>query len=338
MAASGNLDRVRSGSWFYNAGLIIGLASVLAAIGCPDSGPPQGDGDAGSSTRRLEIQVPPGDQLGLAFAETRALNVRYYDVDDTPLAGAEVGFALVVGPGSDPAGAVLSAGVATTDAEGLASVNVTGGAVVTSFRVEVEAENAPTVSFFVSVANEGFAGLHATPVQIGDRPAADFADLKVRLYGGGETCATLDPSAPTDSTFPTRTVGFGEAAGFPQLPANLPYTLLAWGSGEAGQLLASGCLELSAAQVVAGGDLHLDLPVRDRPEALAARYALISQLDLSSLSSLLLGPRDGWGAAFCPTAAGQLLLDCAIDALDGSDPLDCRVESPGSTATTLGNA
>jgi hypothetical protein len=319
MAASGNLVRVWSVSPFYRGGLIL----LLLACACGDSGTPPGhDGDAGSSTRRLEIQVPPGDQLGLAFAETRTLRVRYYDVDATPLAGAEVSFALVVGPGSDPAGAVLSAGVAVTDASGIASVDVTGGASVTSFRVQVEAENAPPVSFFVSVSNEGFAAVRARLVHEGDRAAADFTSVNARLYGG-ESCASLDPAAPPDSTFPVRTLELGAEAVYPQLPASLPYTLLAWGTGAAGQLLASGCVELGAAQVVAGGTLRFDVPVVDRREQLAPAYALVSPLDLDALAARVL-TLDGWGAGRCPLGAAQLLLDFAIDAL-----------GPGASANAL---
>jgi len=312
---------------------------VWLAGACGDSGAPPGhDGDGGSSTRRLEIQAPPGDQLGLAFAETRALAVRLFDTDNRPLAGARVSFALVVAPGSDPAGAVLSAGEARTDASGIASVSVTGGATVASFRVQVEAENASPVSFFIVVSDEGFAALHALVAHDGDRVASDFASVQTRLYGGDQTCAMLDPAAPPDSSFPTRTVVFGEEAAYPQLPASLPYTLLAWGTGAAGQLLASGCVELSATQVMAGGTLRLDLPVVDRAEQLAPRYALVSQLELGALADLLFAGKDGWGAGACPLGAAQLLLDCAIDALDGGDALDCRVVNPGGNATTLQNA
>jgi hypothetical protein len=341
MAVSGNLDRVWSDSWFYfyRAGLIFASAFVTLASACGDSGTPPGNGDdAGPSLRRLEIQVPPGDQLGLAFGESRELDVRYFDVDGHPLAGAEVRFALVVDSGSDPAGAVLSAGSASTDNAGLAVVTVTGGAVAASFRVRADADQATPVYFFVSVADEGFAALHAKLQHVGDRPAADFASLEARLYGGDQTCATLDPAAPPDSPFPTRTLAFGDDAVFPQLPANLPYTLLAWGEGSAGQLLASGCVELSGGQVPASATLALELPVVDAAERLAARYALVSTLDLGHVRDLLLADRLGWAVSGCPTGAAQLLLDCAIDALDGSDPLDCVVAAPGSAATALTNA
>jgi hypothetical protein len=341
MAASGNLDRVRSGSWFYfyRAGLIFASVFVALASACGDSGaPPAGGGDAGPSLRRLEIQVPPGDQLGLAFGESRELDVRYYDVDGQPMAGAEVRFALVVDSGSDPAGAVLSAGSALTDDAGLAVVTVTGGAVAASFRVRADADNATPVYFFVSVADEGFAALHAKIQHAGDRPDAHFVVVQARLYGGDQTCAALDPSAPPDSPFPTRTIVFGDEAVFPQLPANLPYTLLAWGTGAAGQLLASGCVELSGSQVPASALIELELPVVDAAERLAARYALVSTLDLGHVRDLLLADRVGWAVSTCPTGAAQLLLDCAIDALDGGDPLDCVVAQPGNTATALTNA
>ena len=314
------------------------MAAALAfsAVGCGGGDtPPVTGGDAGPTQRRLEIQAP-GDLLGLAFGAAAELSVAYFDVDGTPLRAAEVRFSLVADATSDPAGSVLSAGSATTDDSGVAGVTVTGGAVVASFRVRVDADNAPPVFIFVQVTDAGFAALHATITHVGDRPVDDFASLDARLYSG-VSCADLGAATPPpDSDFPTRSVAFGDDAVYAQLPANLPYTLYAWGTGANGRRLAAGCVELAGASVRAGATLALELPVVDAAEALAPRYRLTSTLDLSAVGARVVdATRTGFGAAACPTGAAQLVLDCAIDALDTSDPLDCVVAAPGGSASAL---
>src|SRR5262249_20313295 len=75
-----------------------------------------------------------------------------------------------------------------------------------------------------------------------------------------------------------------------------------------------------------------------RPLTLAARYDVTSTIDLFVLAQRLVGPGSAWAKLACPNGAAQLVLDCAIDLLDGGDAEDCVVSAPGPLAQSLEDA
>jgi hypothetical protein len=98
-----------------------------------------------------------------------------------------------------------------------------------------------------------------------------------------------------------------------------------------GLLVAASCIEIAPAQLLPGAEVRLALPLADRPLTRAPSYAVTSTLDTRAARVA-----DGaWKVTACPLGPAQLLLDCAIDALDGNDPADCVVENPGSLAQSL---
>jgi hypothetical protein len=309
------------------------MAAAAACGGDDDGDDDQATPDAAPPQRKLEIVTPPGDQVGLAAGEAETLRVRYLE-DGAPIAGAEVSFVLVVGPGSDPAGSTLSATRAPTGADGVAEVTVTAGATPTMFRVRAEAPAATPVEIFVAVSNAGFVALTVTPRHEGPRPDGDFAGVELRLYPGAP-CALLDATAPQPSPLPPRSTALDTEASWPELPAGAAYTLLVWGASAGDTVLADTCIELTAEQAPPGMAVALEPVLTDRPVHLAATgYTVTTQLDLTPVSGPMLGAGI-WGQATCPLGGAQLVLDWSIDALDGGDPLDGEIVAPGAAATAL---
>lgn len=349
---------------FYRAGLTFhggsaaGLASfpvalvallTLSLTACSDDDAARapdaaiGRSDAGARTR-LEVLDPPGDQLGLAFGQSGELRVRYLDEAQAPISGAEVSFVVATSGSEDLAGATLGATAAHSDAGGVARVTVTAGAASTTFRVEASAHRATPVTFYIVVSDEGFASLVATPTYLGARPASELARIEVRLYAADQDgapnawdrCTRLDPLAPPETPYPPRAFSaFEQPARFMAVVAGASYTLFGWATGPDGRVLGAGCVTLLPEQVHAGGTLRFALPVADLSVPPAAAFHLESELDLAPLGPTLFPDTTGFGASACAFGAAQLVLDCAIDALDDGARADCRVDAPGPRATAL---
>jgi hypothetical protein len=315
-------------------------AAMCAAGACgggdDDGAPPDGGGPPGGAT--LEVLTPPGESIPLAFGDRIDLRVRYSDPDGEAVAGVAVTFVLRADPAQseDPGGATLGASEALTDETGTARTSLTAGASRTHFRVEASAPKASVATFYVTVSDAGFAELVVTPRHVGDRAVDDFAVVELRLYGDEQSCATLDPTMPAPSAYPPRSMDrFDEPASFGSLLSGVSYRVLAWGRNDAGHVLAAGCTELDAAQVPPLV-LLLDVAVSDWPLHMADAYAIVSTIDLTPVrDSIVDGPGRVWTRAGCPLGAAQLVLDCAIDLLDGGDPDDCMVAAPGPLAADL---
>src|SRR5579859_5158653 len=117
-------------------------AVLLVAVCCGCEGPPSTPlPPDGGPPLALEIQSPPGSQIGLHYGVSTELIVLYRtdDAARRPLAGQPVRFSIF----GDPAGSTLSADRALTDAMGLAKVTLTAGAAEATFRVTASALNAP---------------------------------------------------------------------------------------------------------------------------------------------------------------------------------------------------
>jgi len=283
------------------------------------------DGDSGP-TRRPSLVPIGNDQFGLGFGDSATLRVLYSDPDGQPIRGATVTFMLVATPPESDGGSTLGGAQSDTDAAGVATLTVTAGAAKAQFRVRAQAPNAAPALFYVAVSDQGFVSLFVLPERLGDRPVTR---VEVRLYADID-CAALDPAAPPEAVYPPRTFdGYGMEATFTSLPLDNAYTVL--GRATAGGILvAAGCAEIAPAQLLPGAEVHLVLPLADLPPTRAPSYAVSSTLDTHALID-----DDTWRLAACPLGPAQLLLDCAIDELDGGDPADCVVENPGPLAQTL---
>ena len=316
----------------YLAGLIFTAcgAACLAACGADSASAP----DGGTPSRSLTILSD--EALGLGFGQRAQLRVGLTEENGGPVAGATVSFTIVASfPDESAGGATLSAASATTSSEGEAQVDLVAGAARASFRVMAEAENAGPVTFHASVSDGGFADLSVSPTHVGSRSATSLGSVEVRLYATGTGCAALPPESPPPSTYPTRTVDDGDSATFSNLLANEGFSALAFAKSPSGDISAAGCVDLAAGQLRPGVTARLALPVADRPLALAARYQLTSTVDLVPVRQAVVGPGSAWAILACPRGAAQLVLDCAIDLLDGGDPDDCSVAVPGPLAAKL---
>jgi hypothetical protein len=92
--------------------------------------------------------------------------------------------------------------------------------------------------------------------------------------------------------------------------------------------------------LAADRQLALQVPVADLYPLAAGRYLLSSEIPLPAAPQPGSRPLLDALAPFadlgdCPLDPAQLLLDCAIDALDPGDPLDCVVSAPSATAAAL---
>lgn len=310
------------------------VCAALAAAGaaCTDGGGKIGDlPDAGASDRRnLTILDPPGEEVGLSYSSRITLYVRYQREGGGVIRGEEVRFALEANrPGESTSGATLSATTAITDSVGEASVELFSGAQDARFRLSVDARNASTVYFFVSVAQGGFAAVDVEPTHAGWRAAEELGRVEVRLYASAfVSCDTLDIDAPPNSAYPPRSLdGFGGAASFQNVTARQPHTVVAWAvTAGSATPVAVGCLPLDGAQLPPGR-VRTSLVVRDLDPVLPAALPVSTTLDLTPVAAAVeaAGATAAWDVLACAAGPGQLLLDCALDAAAPDAALDCAV-------------
>jgi hypothetical protein len=336
-------------------------ALAVAGAACTDGGGRIGAlPDAGASDRRnLTILDPPGEEVGLSYSSRITLYVRYQREGGGVIRGEEVRFALEANrPGESTSGATLSATTAITDSVGEASVELYSGAQDARFRLSVDARNASTVYFFVSVAQGGFAAVDVAPTHAGWRGADELGRVEVRLYARAfVSCDTLDIDAPPNSAYPPRSLdGFGGAVSFQNVTARQPHTVVAWAeTAGSSKPVAVGCLPLDGA-LLPPSRVRTSLVVRDREPVLPAALPLSTTLDLAPVAAAVeaAGATAAWDVLACPAGPGQLLLDCALDVAAPDAALDCaasgrdelvdalaaqrgRLDAAGCRAATLEN-
>lgn len=277
--------------------------------------------------------VQPGDSIGLAFGQRATLVLRETGPGGAPVASSRLTFAIATDlPNESAGGSTLSLPAAVTDETGMARVDVVAGAAAASFRVRIQGDDTGALFVTVSVSDAGFSSLEVVPVHVGLREVV--GPLEVRLYPGAR-CGSMKAEAPPASPYPPREAGFGHTAVWEALSPAGDYSVLGWVMSPGGPVDVDGCIDLAPRQLRAGARVRLLLPVADRPIEAADRYTAASTFDLSPLRAWVLPASAVWSRARCPRAAAELLLDCAIDALDDSDPLDCTIVSPGPAASAL---
>jgi hypothetical protein len=314
------------------------LVAVVAATGaaCSPGGGDLGEAlDAGTPEGRYLDIGASGEEVGLAYNSRATLTVRYRRAGGGGIPEEPVRFALEADrPGETTAGATLSATTATTDERGEARVELFSGAQDGRFRVSVDARDAGTVYFFISVAQGGFARADVEPVHQGWRAAEELARVEVRLYASAFlSCEGLDIDAPPTSAYPPRSLdGFGGAVSFQNVSTRQAHTLVAWAETAAGaRPVAVGCLPLDGAQIPTGS-VRTAVVVRDRDLVLPEALPVSARFDLGAVAAAVeaAGARAAWDVLACPAGPGQLLLDCALDAAVPDDALDCVVNGTGA--------
>lgn len=307
---------------------------VVGACGDDDGGgdtTTTGDGDGTFDNASLEVLEPDEGAVGLTFGESGTLAVRYRDSGGDPIADATVNFDFLVGTGENTGGSTLSATSAVTDDDGVASIGVVAGAQSVNFRVTASAESASPATFFVAVSDQGFITFDVALDYRGQRD--DLASLELRMYLRDQVrCADIDLRAPPGTVFPRRSAGADDPTiEVPLVIALRAYTVVVIASAERdGAPLAGGCVGLGADQVLVGRPVQLGISIEDLPLALpTVGLPLVTSLDTTAAAALVRerGAEQPWDVLACPAGPGQLLLDCAIDALAISegDPSDCRV-------------
>lgn len=306
---------------------------VLLAAGCGDD--PAPGADAGPPDNELVI-LGPGDDVGLSYNERINLRVRYQTELGEWLGGEPVEFALLTtGPGENTAGSVLSATRVITDSQGVAAVDLVAGAADASFRVRVDARDAPTRYFYIEISDGGFARLRITPTHQGWRPLDSFSRVEVRLYRADElTCHFLDIDNRPFSFSPPRSLdAFGGTVEYQSVAAGQALTVVAWAQAAGNTVpVSAGCVDLGALPPV---PVEMAVTIDDRP-LVADASPVVTTLGLEPVAQALalMDATRPWDVLGCPAGPGQLLLECALDAAAGDGALDCRAtgESPLESA------
>ncbi|MCA9667078.1 MAG: hypothetical protein KC503_15880 [Myxococcales bacterium] len=311
------------------AALCVGLCACLiggGGGGCDADDPP---GDGGPGARRALALAGPGPDVGLSPGQTITLSVRYSDLDrGVALAGQTVRFAIF----GDPRGSTLSTDEVTTGVGGSASVVLRAGSSATSFQVIASASEADDFAFFVQVGAAGFAAL-----SVDARVEGNVNGLRrVRFFlVPSKGCAELSAASPPASARTRSADGAGRPVTFGAVPVDTRHALLGRAEDESGAALAFGCLEIGDAQLAASLTLRLTLTLEPPPLDIAGSYRLTSRMTLPAARALAGAFAPMLDAADCPLDPMQLLLDCILDARDGTDPLDCRVESPSPSTAAI---
>ncbi len=296
----------------------------------------------GGPPRLLDVLVPPGTQIGLRYAEEIDLRVKYHldSPGQPPLGGSVVQFAIF----GDPGGSTLAMDRAKTGDDGIASVQLTGGAQERSFLVRASAAGAPDAEFGVTVSKMAFVGIN---VVLDYQGPATIGTLRALLYTD-HVCADLQPSvAPVPAFRMVSQTGAPKATlAFLNLLSQT-YSVVGRAEDAAGHLVAAGCVDLAAAVLPSGATATLPLPLTDVKASALGNFQLTSSFTLQpALATAAAAPWHKLSA--CATSPAQDYLDAtelglaaplvtAIEAKRGAADATtkCRPATLPSTMPTL---
>jgi len=292
-------------SWMW---LVVGAVAVAGACGEEDA-PGRADPvlpTCEGNCLKLEVVGVPTGTVRVTYGGSIDLKVKYIGEDgSTPLSGFQVNFA----PSGDPAGSMLSATSAETDAEGIATMTVLAGQAEADFDVEASALKAEPVRVHVSVRSKDGGDLEVRLAYQGTRNLGSVRVFAMDLAATALDCATVDPAAP------------GTAVGFKDLDSlttarfslntgqQVGVVAVAQGSGAA--IPAWGCD--AGPHVIPGGSaVTVDVELKDVVPTYGGDYTVVSNFNLvEALPEGLQTYIDGMGALFTNPGdtAVQWLLD-----------------------------
>ncbi len=323
--------------YFITLRILALLAStlLLSSAGCGDDG--AASADAGTNTNfSLEVLTPPGDSIGLDFSGTATIRVRYLDDEGIPLANQLVAFDLLDSGNESTGGASLSSADDRTDEAGIAEVDLVAGAQRVNYRVEASAAQAPSVLFYVQVSDQGFVNLQILSAHEGPRDAAAFQQVQLRIYANNALgCSDTDFDDMPQSFLQPRTQNqIGDVSEFVNLPAEDAYMILAWAEMDGIRPLAKACLTLPADRLRSGRTFSAVMSLVDRAYEFEQPLEVETTVDLSPLTSTLVGA-SAWQQLRCPFGHAALLLDCLADAQSTDGLMDCDGSSSSPLSTSL---
>jgi hypothetical protein len=342
-------------------GVAVAAAVAIGALagGCsggPAAAPPPVDPPV-LQALPATVQIAPGATGRLRFQLRTALG--------QPIAQQSVSFAIVVAtpadpgaPASDPRGATVAPASALTDGMGVAETTVTGG-LQAIFRVRASSSGGsgsgsggavPVEAEVVVVVVSSTSGtvLVAPFFPPGSAAAPLVASIDVLFYDD-TACAALPlftpPASPRDPV--TLAVSNGRVVGSPLAEFDVVSTagrhaIVGRGRDGAGGVQALGCVDLTAATLVAGSAVQVALPLLDSDPNPLGTFAVTSRFDFAPPLAVAAAVAAPWrDLQDCPLDPAQLWLDCTVDALSGAqpgDPNDCQPAAATGAEGALGDA
>jgi len=257
-------------------GSMVGLALVFMACSVAVEPSPSAYPDGGAAVPTARLAIESATSMTLLFGEHSRFAVRYTEADGTPIAGANLVFA-IEGRARDST-LVELAGL--TDGDGHASGELVAGRTAAAFRIRVSAERAAPAYIDVAVSDSGFGGMRVATVYEGSR---EIAQRTIVIYASA-TCLKAAMLSETGDRMQTVADGATEATFF-ALPAGLRYAIVARGEGASGGTLAFGCVDGVA--VMPDMEAHATVTLVDAPLDIRAVFGVDTRLDTTAPATTL---------------------------------------------------
>ncbi len=243
--------------------LLIALAGLLVLAGCEDKAPGSGQPvdltgprDAGIPTPQPEPEPEPqmanqlvvegSNQISMYYGDSQDLRVRYLDFGGQSIVNGEIRLSF---QNMQDGGLSLRTRTVRTDANGLATFQLTAGAQDATVRVVAEADNAAPAFWNIRVLENplGEVGIRVTYDERTGRYATSlFESVSVRLVEG--TCQqALAANVPQNA----RTIVAPEIDPFDgdneisisNVPSDMEFAAIAWAKNAADRNLAGQCVD-----------------------------------------------------------------------------------------------
>lgn len=307
------------------------LALSLMLFACSDPTP---TADAGTARGFLQILNSGGQDVGLRPNKEATLRVRYTDRLGNPFARAAIQVAIF----GDPKGSTLSLSTTATDDNGEASVTVRAGASAATFSVRVTAPQ-DKVTFYMVVTTAELGALSIQSQYTGSLPLLSLTKVTYYLTHDA-TCATVDLlKPPVDAR--ERTTTLVQTVSFKAVPLDKDHAVLAQARDAKDVVRAVGCVDVPRTVLKPDRAVMVWLALWDQLPRVRGTYDLVTTFTIPLGGAAASWPRPVADAlapwtdlSDCHNDPAQLLLDCVIDAVDGGDPLDCRLPATGRSAKT----
>jgi len=278
----------------------------------------------------LQFEVPASGEIALMAGQRSRVDIRVHDALGQPVSGARLDFRMVGIAG----GTTLASSSALSDFSGLASLQLIAGASASHFQVRIENQKAVPLLLDVTVSSSGLVRFRVAFAYDGATAPGEIEGLQTGIVFGS-ACDALSPyTAEMDRkrTLPS----WFTLVEYPELPIDLPFSIVARGMAGADQPRIHGCITPETRFLVPDATVDVEIRLEDYTRQLAGPWSFQATIDAETLPARARELFGSWrNPGRCPLGLSQLYLDCLGSLLESGDLSTCGPGVPTPESAQL---
>ncbi len=272
-----------------------------------------------SGNLTLEFTQPVGGELAMLTGQRARVDLKVTDALLRPVSGARLDLRMIGSAG----GSTLSQSAVVSGTGGTVSFQLFAGRSPARFQVKIENARAIPLVLQVLVSSTGLVRFRISFQHEGELMDKEPDGLEVGI-AFLQGCSGIHPyTAELEYQRVVPSVHAGVE--YPELPVDIPFSLVVRGFSESGRPLLHGCMVPLQQWLVPDATVDLVIPLHDYFRQLGGHWNMYLPVDGSMVSgriSELLGPWRESGR--CPLGIAQKYLDCLVSRMEGGNLTGCQ--------------